>query len=461
MAMHNDSAKILHAPSPHVSIHSEKPTGSGLESGGETGVAVSVQQVEHVPEGTASPGKALFMLLKAFVGTGVIFLPGSFVSGGLVFSICLMIFIASVCLVAFQMLIYAQRQVGGSYDAVGERLYGPWLQHIIKFFLCLSQMGFVASYLIFISQNIALAVDHLSNCTSSIDSKYYIWMVLAIIIPITWVRKIARLSWFAIIADVFILFGLICVLYFSAAQIAQQHGPGPNLQMINGQDFALMIGTAVFSFEGIGMVIPIVEGMKDPDKFPMVMNLGLPIVGCIFVLIGAIGYSAFGDNTYASVVANLPAVPLSTAVQLLYALAMILTSPFMLYPALTIIEQGLYGKHGLFGYHSGRLSLKWKWIKNFTRSMVAVVCAIVSFGVGPSGLDKFVALVGSVACMPLCFIFPGMFHYKVTDNKWKRIGDVIMTLWGFGITIYTMYVNIHSWVSPSVPNRPTPDTCPA
>jgi len=37
-------------------------------------------QIEHVPEGTASPGKALFMLLKAFVGTGVIFLPGSYVN---------------------------------------------------------------------------------------------------------------------------------------------------------------------------------------------------------------------------------------------------------------------------------------------------------------------------------------------------------------------------------------------
>ena len=34
-------------------------------------------QIEHVPEGTASAGKALFMLLKAFVGTGVIFLPNS------------------------------------------------------------------------------------------------------------------------------------------------------------------------------------------------------------------------------------------------------------------------------------------------------------------------------------------------------------------------------------------------
>lgn len=169
-----------------------------------------------------------------------------------------MIFIASICLVAFQMLIYAQRQVGGSYDTIGERLYGPWLQHIIKFFLCLSQMGFVASYLIFISQNIALAVDHLSKCTSSIDSKYYIWMVLAIIIPITWVRKIARLSWFAIIADVFILFGLICVLYFSAAQIAQQHGPGPNLQMINGQDFALMIGTGIIFFISSGCLLQMI-----------------------------------------------------------------------------------------------------------------------------------------------------------------------------------------------------------
>lgn len=42
--------------------------------------SIEEEQIEHVPEGTASPGKALFMLLKAFVGTGVIFLPGSYVN---------------------------------------------------------------------------------------------------------------------------------------------------------------------------------------------------------------------------------------------------------------------------------------------------------------------------------------------------------------------------------------------
>lgn len=102
-----------------------------------------------------------------------------FKSGGLVFSICLMIFVASVCLIAFQILVKTQQTVGGSYGDVAQALYGTWLRYLIQFFLCISQMGFVASYLIFISENIGIAADTLSNCSSSLESKYYIWMVLA------------------------------------------------------------------------------------------------------------------------------------------------------------------------------------------------------------------------------------------------------------------------------------------
>ncbi|KAI9255898.1 transmembrane amino acid transporter protein-domain-containing protein [Helicostylum pulchrum] len=416
--------------------------------------SISEEQIEHVPEGTASPGKALFMLLKAFVGTGVIFLPGSFVSGGLVFSICLMVFVAAICLGAFQILVKAQQSVGGSYGDVAVALYGKWLSYIIQFFLCLSQMGFVASYLIFISENIGLAVDTLSNCNAPFASHFYIWIVVAAIIPICWVRKIAKLSWTAVIADVFILFGLVSVLYFCSDEIAR-NGPGPNINMINTNDFALMIGTAVFSFEGIGMVIPVIEGMKEPKKFPAVLNLGMVIVTLIFVLIGVIGYVAYGENTQASVVANLPKVPLSVTVQLLYSLAMILTSPFMLYPPLTIIEKGLFGPH-----RSGRLSLRHKWLKNLCRSIIPIVCAGVSFGVGSENLDKFVALVGSIACMPLCFIFPGMFHYKVTTKKWAKVCDVILSIFGVAITIYTLYVNINSWITPTSGSHPAPQCIP-
>ncbi|ORZ16349.1 transmembrane amino acid transporter protein-domain-containing protein [Absidia repens] len=402
-------------------------------------------QIEHVPEGTASPGKALFMLLKAFIGTGVIFLPGSFAKGGLVLSIILMVLIASICLFSFQRLVKAQRQVGGSYGQVAQCLLNRWARYMIQFFLCISQMGFVASYMIFISENVGLVVSTLTNCNSPFESKYFIWIFLIIIVPLCWVRRIGRLGYCAIVADVFILFGLICVLYYSSDQI-HQHGMGPNIKMVNGDTFALMIGTAVFSFEGIGMVVPIIEGMKDPNKFPRVLTIGMIICTVVFTMVGTIGYIAYGDTIQASIVANLPRGPLSITVQLVYAIAMILTSPFMLYPALVIIEQSIFKSH-----HRGKISLKWKWLKNLTRSMVAVVCAAVSFGVGADGLDKFVALVGSVGAMPLCFIFPGLFHYKITTSKTQRALDCILILWGVAIMIYTIYVNINSWVNPLPP----------
>ncbi|CEP17914.1 hypothetical protein [Parasitella parasitica] len=405
--------------------------------------SISEVQIEHVPQATASFGKALFMLLKAFIGTGVLFLPGSFVSGGLALSIVLMVIIASLCLIAFQLLVQAQQKVGGDYGAVAESLYGPYLRHLIQFFLCVSQMGFVASYMIFISENIGIVVDTINDCAAPFDSKYYIWIILFAIIPFCWVRKIAKLSYLAIVADIFIAFGLVCVLYFCSSQIAT-HGVGKNIILVNRNDFGLMLGTAVFSFEGIGMVLPIVEGMKEPKKFPAVLTLGLIICLVVFTLIGTIGYVAYGDVTQASVVSNIPRIPLSTTVQLLYAIAMILTSPFMLFPPLQIIEKYI------FGSRSGKKCLKIKWGKNLVRSLIPVVCAAVSFGVGAQNLSKFVSLVGSVACMPLCFIFPGLFHYKTSSNRKLQVVDAFLVLWGVGITIYTMYVTINSWIHPSV-----------
>ncbi|KAI9497885.1 transmembrane amino acid transporter protein-domain-containing protein [Zychaea mexicana] len=400
-------------------------------------------QIEHVPEGTASPTKALFMLLKAFVGTGVIFLPGSFKNGGLGLSIGLMVILAIICLYAFQLLVWVHARIGGSYGDMAGKLYGRVCRYFVQFFLVISQMGFVASYLMFVSQNINLIAEALSNCDPPFESKYWIWIAVAFVIPICWVRKLARLSWCAIIADVFILFGIICCLYYTGSHI-QENGVGPNIASVNQRDFGLMIGTAVFSFEGIGMVVSIIESMKKPEKFPMVLNIGMLIITTIFILIGAIGYIAYGENIEASIVANFRTEALSVTVQLLYSIAMILTSPFMLWPPLTIIERGIFGSK-----RSGRVALKWKLSKNLVRSIIPCVSAAVSFGVGADNLDKFVSLVGIVACMPLCFIFPGLFHFKLCKNIYLRLLNVLLMCWGAGIIVYTLYVNISSWIDPS------------
>lgn len=163
-----------------------------------------------------------------------------------------MIVVAAICLFAFLRLVNTQQIIGGSYGDMGGVLYGQVIRFTVLFFIVISQIGFVCSYFIFISGNLVNVVDVLSNCTAGIDQKYYIWMPLVILIPFSLVRHIAKLSFTAIIADVLILFGLVCIIYFTADQL-QNVGIGPNIAAVNPTNFGLMIGTATFSFEGIGL----------------------------------------------------------------------------------------------------------------------------------------------------------------------------------------------------------------
>jgi amino acid permease len=131
------------------------------------------------------------------------------------------------------------------------------------------------------------------------------------------------------------------------------------------------------------------------------------------------------------------------------------SAPLMLFPAIKIVE------NGLFGNRRGRNSFKIKWMKNGVRFLLAVICAAVAFGIGADNLDKFVSLVGCVACVPLCFIFPGLFHFKVAKNVKDKVYDSILMIWGVGILVYTLYVTINSWIQPAAAGPTLPPYCPA
>lgn len=73
-------------------------------------------------------------------------------------------------------------------------------------------------------------------------------------------------------------------------------------------------------------MIPIVEAMENPKKFPLVTTVGLIIVTLIYILIGTLSYLAYGDQIQAAVIYNFPPDSrLNVSVELLYSLAVILT----------------------------------------------------------------------------------------------------------------------------------------
>ena len=79
----------------------------------------------------------------------------------------------------------------------------------------------------------------------------------------------------------------------------------------------------------------------------------------------------------------------ATQVQLFYSLAILLSVPLQLFPAVRIMENGLF-------MQSGKADPRVKWQKNIFRFGVVAFCGALSY-VGAADLDKFVSFIGSFA----------------------------------------------------------------
>ncbi|KAF9352033.1 neutral amino acid transporter [Mortierella sp. AD094] len=453
----SDEKLALHVGSARPSIsNSRLPSKNGTLIHEDMVGSQDGQSVDEAPRGTVTPLKASFLLGKAFVGTGVLFLPKAFMNGGLLFSCLMLALVATVCCIAFLMLVKVRLVVRESFQDIGLVLFGKYMRFAVLLSVALSQIGFCCAYLIFVSQNIDAVVQTFTKCKfHGIEQKYYILIILVILIPLVLIRRMSILSLPSMLANLFIIFGIVYLWYYSIHNLAI-NGAGPDIALFNRDDFALFIGTAVFSFEGIGLVIPITESMAEPHKFPRVLAITITVVALIFMSVGALCYSSFGSNIQTIVVLNLPVQSGWTiTVEILYSLAIILSVPLMLSPASRILE------HGIFGNKSGGQNFKIKMQKNVLRIVLICVCAIVSFAIGGPNLDKFVSFVGSVACMPLCFIFPAMFHYKACAKTLKaKVLDIILGVVGIIAMVFTLYITIRSWVVVAAPDAPL-DRCAA
>jgi proton-coupled amino acid transporter len=182
-------------------------------------------------EGTATATDAVFMLLKGFIGTGgasilshlshptstdfscryapllVLFMGRAFLNGGILFSALVLLFVGAISLWAFLLLVKTRLVVPGSFGDIGGTLYGPWLRTTILSSIALSQIGFVAAYVIFIASNMQDFIKAVTASSKIIDIKYLIVGQLVVFLPLSFIRSIAKLSGTALIADAFILIG--------------------------------------------------------------------------------------------------------------------------------------------------------------------------------------------------------------------------------------------------------------
>ncbi|KFA77721.1 hypothetical protein S40288_00470 [Stachybotrys chartarum IBT 40288] len=389
--------------------------------------------------GNNSPTNALLLLLKSFVGTGVLFLPRAYLNGGMLFSNVVLLGVAMLSYYCFVLLVTTRLKIEGSFGDLGGILYGKWMRGLILASIVLSQIGFVAAYTVFTAENMQAFIRAVSNCKSFISIPWLIVMQMIIFLPFSLLRDIGKLGFTALIADAFILIGLAYLFYYDVLTLYQEGLA--DIIMFNDKNWTLFIGTAIFTFEGIGLIIPIQESMRQPEKFPRVLFLVMIIITVLFTVMGAISYAAYGSKTETVVLLNLPQDnKMVNGVQFLYSAAILLSTPLQIFPAIRITETELFTRSGKYNPYI-------KWQKNIFRFFVVMLCAAIAWG-GADNLDKFVALVGNFACIPLVYIYPPLLHYKAVARSWLwKMSDILLCIFGVVAMVYTTSLTIVSWAN--------------
>lgn len=420
------------------------------------------KQQKQAP-GTASTTKTFFLVFKALVGSGVLFLPRAFCNGGLLFSTVALTAFGVLTFVCYLVLIKSKNVLNRtSYGELGFKTYGRPLKVCILISIIILQIGFVSTYVIFTAENVRAFLYNVLGFLGLSTANIVVLQAL-LLVPLVLIRNLAKLLLVLLISLGFIVIGLLIIFYYLTLQLMAE-GLGPNIVQFNPNSWSMLIGVAVTSFEGIGLILPIEAAMSQPERFPMVLGISMAAITALFVAIGVVGYSTFGENVQSIIILNLPQKELLVQLILvLYSLAVFLTGPLQLFPAIRIGESVIFNlplfvrapqkllakqkdNEGRLYQASGKYSSRIKWLKNIFRAFSVVFVCSVAY-LNADNLDKFVSFNGCFACIPLVYIYPPLIHlktYQVTkQDGWKdrmlKIFDYVLIVAGIVAVVYTTY----------------------
>jgi len=118
------------------------------------------------------------------------------------------------------------------------------------------------SHIIFIIKSVKSTFDVALGIES--NPWLYAGVLICVLTPLAWVRNIATFSFTFMIGNIIILITFFVVCTFCFTVIAEQDGLGPDLHVFNPDNWLLTAGFFVYCFEGIGIVMPIMQTCDSP-----------------------------------------------------------------------------------------------------------------------------------------------------------------------------------------------------
>lgn len=354
-----------------------------------------------------------------------------------------------------------------SYPELAYRALGENGERVIKVGIALMQSGVCLTYLIFVPQNFSTSFQRLSGIY--ISPEWFLVVMVAIQIPLSWIRDIRKLTMTNALANSLILYGLITCVVLSLKQATTTGIDGAPLQPTDtpitlmaerlnhlspfAKDWFLFIGTSVLLFEGsITLLVPLQEAVvadEDRQKFPTVYRNTILSIITFYIFFSVTCWSSLGDGVRTVLTTSLPAGNAATSVQLAYSIAVIFTFPLQNFPALEITCRSVANALDSVSCCGSTACSSVLSKRNVVSSLMVGLLAIIAVSTMNS-LDKVVSLMGGLLGCPIAFIFPPIIHYKLLNEAGqlttvRKILDGIVVLLGFVATVIATVTTILTW----------------
>lgn len=407
--------------------------------------------------------QTLIHLLKGNIGTGLLGLPLAVKNAGLLLGPLSLMWMGIIAVHCMRLLVqcshhlsaklsrpslsYGEAMQYGMENVPGLRRHSHWGKRVVDLFLIITQLGFCCVYFVFLSENVKQVVEA-ANATSfnceqnftnqtnilvpTFDKRLYMLCFLPFIILLVFTPNLKYLAPLSLIANLVMSASLVLIYFYSLTHITSPI----SLPLVgHAKDYPLFFGTAIFAFEGIGVVLPLENKMQRPQGFTLVLYVGMAIVTFLYISLGTIGYLCFGGEIQPSITLNLPNCWTYQMVKLMYCFGIFITFALQFYvPAEILIPPVV-----------ARVAERWERPVDLLMrtGLVIVTCALA---VLIPELDLVISLVGSVSSSFLALIFPPLLEIAVFHNEDLSpvmvIKNLLISLLGFVGFLAGTYVAI-------------------
>ncbi|XP_031527051.1 proton-coupled amino acid transporter 3 isoform X3 [Vicugna pacos] len=330
------------------------------------------------------------------------------------------------------------------------RTHSAWGRYTVSFLLIITQLGFCSIYFIFMADNLQQMVEeaHLTSNTCQprkilvptpiLDIRFYMLLLLPLLILLVFIQNLRVLSIFSTLANIATLGSMALIFEYIVQGI-----PDPrNLPlMASWKTFLVFFSTAIFTFEGVGMVLSLKNQMKHPQEFSFVLYLGMSLIIILYICLGTLGYMKFGLNTQASITLNLPNCWLYQSVKLMYSIGIFFTYALQFHvPAEIIIPVVI-----------SQVSESWALFAELS-VRTALVCLTCVSAILIPRLDLVISLVGSVSSSALALIIPPLLElitFYPEDMSCVTIAkDIMISILGLLGCVFGTYQALYELIQP-------------